>query len=364
MRRSVARAPSRPRRVHARARDLPGAGVRCGAESGRPTLHRLNRSEYANSVRDLLALEIDGRSLPADDTDAHGFDNNADVSDGSPVLAARYLSAARKIGRLAVGRSTATTIETYRLPRELVQDERLNERLPFGSRGGTVVDHYFPADGEYIVKIRLQTNNYNYIKGLADLHDLEVRLDRRRVKVFASAARKKELLPRAGAEPSTAIPNGRSTRCRCTTISRCDCPSPRASTNRHRVYPQVGESEDVVQPRQGGWPLSSDETVNSKSGVDRSSSKGRTSRPAPETPRRAAGSSRASRAAGDVATGLCADDSVGDRPSRLSPALSDRDVQTVMEFYNRGRRDGGFDGGIQHGLERILVSPDSCSGSK
>ena len=137
---------------------------------GRPTVHRLNRTEYSNSVRDLLALEIDGRSLlPADDTDAHGFDNNADVLTVSPVLAARYLSAARKIARLAVGRSTATTIETYRLPRQLVQDDRLDERLPFGSRGGTVVEHYFPADGEYIVKIRLQTNNYNYIKGLADL---------------------------------------------------------------------------------------------------------------------------------------------------------------------------------------------------
>ena len=97
---------------------------------GRPTMHRLNRTEYSNSVRDLLALEIDGRSLlPADDTDEHGFDNNADVLTVSPVLAARYLSAARKIGRLAVGRSTATTIEAYRLPRQLVQDDRLDEEL-------------------------------------------------------------------------------------------------------------------------------------------------------------------------------------------------------------------------------------------
>ena len=106
---------------------------------GRPTVHRLNRTEYTNSVRDLLALDIDGRSLlPADDTDAHGFDNNADVLTVSPVLAARYLSAARKVSRLAIGRSTATTIETYPLPRQLVQDDRLDERLPFGSRGGTV----------------------------------------------------------------------------------------------------------------------------------------------------------------------------------------------------------------------------------
>src|SRR5262245_38557303 len=163
---------------------------------GRPTVHRLNRTEYTNSVRDMLALDIDGRSLlPADDTDAHGFDNNADVLTVSPVLAARYLSAARKIARLAVGRSTATTIETYRLPRPLVQAERLDERLPFGSRGGTVVEHYFPADGEYVVKIRLQTNNYNYIKGLADQHDLEVRLDRRRVKVFTIGGMKQGAAP-------------------------------------------------------------------------------------------------------------------------------------------------------------------------
>ncbi len=80
---------------------------------GRPTIHRLNRTEYVNSVRDLLALEVDGRALlPADDTDAHGFDNHADVLTISPALTARDLSAARKISRLALGRSGAPAVET------------------------------------------------------------------------------------------------------------------------------------------------------------------------------------------------------------------------------------------------------------
>jgi hypothetical protein len=152
---------------------------------GRPTIHRLNRTEYQNSIRDLLALDVDARALlPADDTDAHGFDNNADVLTVSPALAARYLSAARKVSRLAVGRSIAPTIETYQLPRLLVQDDRLGDRLPFGSRGGAAIEHYFPADGEYGIKIRLQTNNYNYVKGLADQHAIEVRVDRELVKGF------------------------------------------------------------------------------------------------------------------------------------------------------------------------------------
>ncbi len=237
---------------------------------GRPTMHRLNRTEYSNSVRDLLALEIDGRSLlPADDTDEHGFDNNADVLTVSPVLAARYLSAARKIGRLAVGRSTATTIETYRLPRQLVQDDRLDERLPFGSRGGTVIDHYFPADGEYVVKIRLQTNNYNYIKGLADAHELEVRLDRAKVKVFTVGGMKEGAAPASWGGTLYGSPDWERYLLQMHDDLEVRLP---VKAGQHEVgiafVRKSWEADEVAQPRQGGWPLSSDEMFDSNPGVD------------------------------------------------------------------------------------------------
>src|SRR5262245_51158636 len=122
---------------------------------GRPVTHRLTRTEYANAVRDLLALEIDARSLlPADDTDQHGFDNNSEVLSISPALLERYLAAARTVSRFAVGRSaTAPRIDTYSIPDRMIQDERVSDRLPFGSRGGTAISHYFPVDGEYVMTL-------------------------------------------------------------------------------------------------------------------------------------------------------------------------------------------------------------------
>ena len=125
-------------------------------DPGRPPEHRLNQFEYSNAVRDLLALDIDaGSLLPADESD-HGFDNIADVLSISPALLERYLSAARKITRLAVGDpATRPTFETVRVSRGLRQDERMSEEFPFGTRGGIVVHRYFPLDGEYVVKVTL-----------------------------------------------------------------------------------------------------------------------------------------------------------------------------------------------------------------
>ena len=153
---------------------------------GRAVAHRLNRTEYANAVRDLLALDIDYRSLlPGDDADKNGFDNVADILSISPVLLERYMSAARQISRLAVGRPTADPkITRYDVPKMLQQDERLSDDLPFGSRGGAAIHHYFPVDGEYLIKIRLQRNLYDVIRGIARPHQLDVRLDGARVKLF------------------------------------------------------------------------------------------------------------------------------------------------------------------------------------
>ena len=145
---------------------------------GRPTAHRLNRAEYANAIRDLLALEIDARAiLPADDL-SFGFDNNADILGLSPGLLERYMSAARKIARVAVGDpSIRPTLETYKVSPLVVQDDRMGEDLPFGSRGGIAFRHYFPLDADYSLRIRLQRDNIYTIRGLAEPEQIDLRVD-------------------------------------------------------------------------------------------------------------------------------------------------------------------------------------------
>src|SRR5262249_39655197 len=125
---------------------------------GRPaTVHRLNRAEYTNAIRDLLGIEIDGRALLPPDDSGYGFDNNADVLSISPMLLDQYISAASKISDLAVGAVTGRPgFQTYSVPKFLLQEDRMGEDLPFGSRGGIGIRQYFPLDGEYVVRIRLQ----------------------------------------------------------------------------------------------------------------------------------------------------------------------------------------------------------------
>jgi hypothetical protein len=150
--------------------------------------HRLNRAEYKNAIRDLLSVDVDVASLlPADDSDRHGFDNVASTLSVSPTLLERYMSAARKLSRLAVGvASPAATSETYRGVVLELEDDWLNasEDLPFGSRGGVAVRHNFPVDGEYQLSVRLRRSGYDYIIGLAEPHRLEVRLDGALVQAF------------------------------------------------------------------------------------------------------------------------------------------------------------------------------------
>ena len=152
---------------------------------GRPAIHRLNRAEYANAIRDLLAVEIDSTALlPVDDA-GHGFDNIADMLSVSPLLVEQYMFAARRITRLALGDPGVRPFtENYDVSRYLVQDGRMSEDLPLGSRGGIAIRHHFPLDGEYVLTIRLQRNKDNYIIGLADPHLLDVRLDGARIKLF------------------------------------------------------------------------------------------------------------------------------------------------------------------------------------
>ncbi len=149
---------------------------------GRPTVHRLNRTEYANAVHDLLAVEIDAAALLPADNIGQGFDNIADVLAVSPLLMERYLFAAGRIASLAVGPATmAPAAEVYEISDTYRQDQRMNEELPFGSRGGTTVKHRFPLDGEYTLDIRLHRSIEGYIRGLRDENTLDIRLDHQRV---------------------------------------------------------------------------------------------------------------------------------------------------------------------------------------
>ena len=152
---------------------------------GRPADHRLNRNEYANAIRDLLAVEIDGESLLPPDEASNGFDNNGDVLTVSPLLMERYMLAAGKISRLAVGDpSIRPGSEEYTVSQGFMQEDRQSEDLPFGSRGGLAVHHNFPLDGEYMIRVRLQKNYDGFIRGLVDPHQLDVRVDGVRVKLF------------------------------------------------------------------------------------------------------------------------------------------------------------------------------------
>jgi len=155
---------------------------------GRPALHRMNRTEYANAIRDLLALDGDaidiGSLLPADDA-GYGFDNIGDVLTVSPMLMEGYMTAARKIARLAVGDPSAQPVlDTYDVPRFVMQNDRMGEELPLGSRGGIAVRHHFPVDAEYTLRIEMQRNGKTYILGLDRAHRMDVRLDGAKIKEF------------------------------------------------------------------------------------------------------------------------------------------------------------------------------------
>ena len=148
---------------------------------GHATLHRLNRTEYTNSVRDLLALDVDASTLLPPDDESYGFDNNADVLGVSPVLLERYVSASRKVSRLAVGDPTQGAVaQTFRARPDLSQDKRV-EGLPLGTRGGLLMHYNFPLDGKYTIKVVLARNTVDVIRGLEEAHQIEVLIDGARV---------------------------------------------------------------------------------------------------------------------------------------------------------------------------------------
>jgi hypothetical protein len=173
-----------------------------------PGLHRLNRAEYANTIRDLLGLEVDAtRFLPTDDS-SRGFDNMAGTLTMSPALIEAYVSAAGKIARLALGNVTAPTQTGYEAPADSAQDAHV-EGLPFGTRGGLLVRHEFPADGDYVIKVRGIQGYSDDVLGQVKGEQVEVLIDGERVKLFDWD---KEIATggsgRAGATPRVSVKAG------------------------------------------------------------------------------------------------------------------------------------------------------------
>ena len=142
-------------------------------------VHRLNRLEYNNAVRDLFGLDVDVTSLlPGDETADGSFDNFADVLSISTAHMQRYMSVARQVTRLATGLPPENpVVETFEVPLHVVQDQRQSEDLPFGSRGGIAVPFNFPVDGEYVIKVRLRGNWQDYLMGMGWAQQVDVRLD-------------------------------------------------------------------------------------------------------------------------------------------------------------------------------------------
>ncbi len=147
------------------------------------TFRRLNRTEYQNAIRDLLTLEVDVTALLPRDDASYGFDN-VSLAGLSPTLMERYLSAAQKISRLAVGSAVpAPGSEVVVLSPDLTQEGHF-DGLPFGTRGGTTFSHIFPTDGVYTIKVRLARNRNENVEGLTDRHEMEILLDGERLQLF------------------------------------------------------------------------------------------------------------------------------------------------------------------------------------
>src|SRR5262245_32703873 len=147
------------------------------------TFRRLNRTEYQNAIRDLLALDVDVAALLRIDESRYGSDNGT-VGDLSPTLLDRYISAAEKISRLAVGRpSRSPGGDTIRVQPDLTQEEHI-DGLPVGTRGGALVPYTFPLDAEYEIQVRLARDRNEHVEGLSEAHEVELLLDRERVQLF------------------------------------------------------------------------------------------------------------------------------------------------------------------------------------
>jgi Protein of unknown function (DUF1592)/Protein of unknown function (DUF1588)/Protein of unknown function (DUF1587)/Protein of unknown function (DUF1585)/Protein of unknown function (DUF1595) len=332
---------------------------------GSPVPHRLNRAEYTNAIRDLLALEIDGRSMLPPDDSGYGFDNIGSVLSLSPGLLEQYMLTAHKAARLAIGDPAQHPgTETHRILITTRQSDRMSEDLPFGSRGGTAFRYNFPLDGEYVVGVRMQKlYSSGQIRGIDRREEIEVRLDGRRIKVFTFGGKYADSTRRVGIGADA---DKEQTRYE---MSGDDDLNVRfaAAAGPHVVgvsFVNLAMAAPET-PYAGRMPVSSIANFSDADGlmqVDTIQIGAVETRQAGETPsRRQIFVCHPASAPPDKKNDerACAD-KILSRLTRLAyrrPA-TDRDLQPLLDIYRSARKQGDFEAGIELALERILIAPE------
>ena len=316
------------------------------------SLHRLNRAEYANAVRDLIAVDIDPQAMLPPDEQAYGFENNGDALSMQPALLDRYISAATNISRRAVGDTTIPPVfvrygalkgsandQTY-----LRQIDRMGEDFPLGSKGGVAAHHFFPVDGDYIIKLRLQRAWDTPIRGLNVKNDFEIRLDGKKVAEFTLGGEKN--VPRtfvydADDALQARIPVTAGEHSIVATMLKTDETEAEGVGPDH--LPLYSRQSDTTTAPVAIAAILIGGPYNGKVDPNSPSRKllfvCQPANAAEETP-----------CATKILTTLAR------RAYRRAPTPDD--VQTLLSFYKAARTNGTFDNGIRVALERVLVSPD------
>jgi cytochrome c553 len=329
---------------------------------GRVPVHRLNRTEYANAIRDLLDLDIDARSvLSADDADQEGFDNVASVLTVSPALLENYLSAARMISRLAVGdTSRRPVVDIFKVERDMVQDERMSEDLPFGSRGGISVKYQFPVDGEYLLKLELKRQLYDYLIGMGEPHQVDIRLDGALLKRFTVGGEGKGMTtPENYAGNTQGDPEWEEYMHTADAGLEVRVP---VKAGPHTVgvsfVRRLWEPEGVLQPPQTGFGRTTNELYYGYPALKTVSIGGpfNVSGPGQSPARRALFVCTPKDAADEAPCAKKIFSALATRAYRRP--VTDAELQVILGFYTAGRsEEQTFDAGIQRGVERILAAP-------
>ena len=358
---------------HAVASSLENEIDRAWAANPNPgrisAVHRLNRAEYNNAIRDLFALDLDVKPLlPGDETADGSFDNFADVLSISTAHLERYMSVARQVTRLATGLPpTSPGLERFEIPLHVLQNDRQSEDLPLGSRGGIAIHHNFPVSAEYLIKVRLQRQYQDYLKGMGWPQKLDVRLDGKLLKRFTvggGAQGRPAATSYAGdGEPGFAGDPEWEKYMQLTGDAGLELRVP-VQAGPHIVgvtfVRELWEPEGLPQPLQRGRVIADDNVYMDYANVGSVQIGGpyKIAGIAKDTPsRRAIFVCQPSVASEERA---CAG-TILSRMARLAyrRPVTKADVQTLLQFFDSGRRDGGsFDTGIQFALERLLVDPD------
>ena len=331
-------------------------------------VHRLNRTEYKNAIRDLFALDVDVATLlPGDETADGSFDNFADVLTISTAHLERYLSVARQVTRQAIGLPPASPgLQRFEIPLHVVQDDRQSEDLPFGSRGGMAIPFHFPVNGEYLITIRLRRQYQDYIMGMGWPQQVDVRVDGRLLKRFTiggNAPGRPAAASYAGdGEPGFAGAPEWEAFMQLTADAGLQVRVPIDAGSRIvgvSFVRQLFEPEGLPQPLQRGRVLTNDQIYMENASI------GSVQIGGPFTVTGTAKDTASRRAIFSCQPASTADQacatSILSRAARLAyrRPVAPADVKTLLTFFDAGVRDGGtFDTGIQFALERMLVDPD------